>query len=145
MVRPKKAAAASRANGGRAANKGKVVNGKEELFGGYDTDGTYVVKKMIVKRELAKGEMRRHEQGCEAHVFTFCLYHGEFKRSNDGSGPSSEAATYGKGGASIAGWTAAREKARTMMKKCAALSARAKVAKLRKCVKGADVRIKFQC
>ena len=80
MVRPKKAAAASRANGGRAANKGKVVNGKEELFGGYDTDGTYVVKKIIVKRELAKGEMRRHEQGCEAHVLTFCLYHGEFKR-----------------------------------------------------------------
>ena len=32
-----------------------------------------------------------------------------------------------------------------MIEECAALSARAKVAKLRKFVKGADVRIKFQC
>ena len=145
MVRPKKAAAASRANGGRAANKGKVVNGKEELFGGYDTDGTYVVKKILVKRELAKGEIIKYDQGCERDVFAFCLYHGEFKTSNDSSGPSSDAATYGKGGVSIAGWTAARKKAATMIKECAALSARAKVAKLRKCVKGADVRIKFAC
>ena len=112
MVRPKKAAAASRANGGRAANKGKVVNGKEELFGGYDTDGTYVVKKILVKRELAKGEITKYDQGCERDVFTFCLYHGEFKTSNDSSGPSSDAATYGKGGVSIAGWTALRAKRR---------------------------------
>ena len=55
MVRPKKAAAASRANGGRAANKGKVVNGKEELFGGYDTDGTYVVKKIIGEARAGEG------------------------------------------------------------------------------------------
>ena len=58
---------------------------------------------------------------------------------------SSEAATYGKGGANIAGWKAARRKAATMIEECAALSVRAKVAKLRKCIKGADVRIKFQC
>ena len=145
MGRPKKAAAASRANGSCAVNKGKVVNGKEELFGGYHTDGTYVVKKIIVKRELAKGEIKLLDQGCERDVFTFCLYHGEFKTSNDGSGPSSDAATHGKGGASIAGWDAAHKKAATMLKECAPLSARAKVAKLRKVVKGADVRIKFQC
>ena len=98
MGRPKKAAAASRANGGRAANKGKVVNGKEELFGGYDTDGTYVVKKILVKRELAKGKITKYDQGCERdvlmHVFTFAFTSGEFKTSNDSSGPSSDAATY---------------------------------------------------
>ena len=109
----------------------------------------YVVKKILVKRELAKGEITKYDQGCERDVFTFCLYHGEFKTSNDSSGPSSDAATYGKGGVSIAGWTAARKKAVTMIKECAALSARAKVAKLRKIVrdsvKGADVRIKFAC
>ena len=121
------------------------MNGKEELFGGYDTDGTYVVKKIIVKRELAKGEIKRREQGCEQDVFTFCLYHGEFKTSNDGSGPSSDAATYGKGGVSKAGWKAACKKAASMIKECSLLSARAKVAKLRKIMKGADVRIKFQC
>ena len=145
MGRPKKAAAASRANGGRATNKGKITNGKEELFGYYSKDDTYVVEKTIVKRELAKGEAKLHKRGCEHDVFTFCLYHGEFKTSNDGSGPSSDAATYGTGGASIAGWDAAHKKAATMLKECAPLSARAKVAKLRKVVKGADVRIKFQC
>jgi hypothetical protein len=55
--------------------------------------------------------------------------------------PSSEAVTYGKGGASIADWKAARRKAAPMIEECAALSARAKVAKLRKFMKGADVRI----
>ena len=79
------------------------------------------------------------------HVFTFCLYQGEFKSVNDGSELSSKANTYGKDGVSIAGWAAARKKAATMMKECAPLSARAKVAKLRKCVKGANVRIKFEC
>ena len=32
-----------------------------------------------------------------------------------------------------------------MKEKCAALSARVKAAKLRKCMKGADVRIRFEC
>ena len=68
-----------------------------------------------------------------------------YQSADADSGPSSDAATYGKGGVSIAGWKAARKKAATMRKECAALSARAKVAKLRKCVKSADVRIKFQC
>ena len=145
MGRPKKSAVASRANGGCAGNKGKVVNGSEELFGHYSTGGTYVVTKTIVKRELAKGEVRQYEQGCERDVFTFCLYHGEFKSANADSGPSSDAATYGKGGVSIAGWKAACKKAATMIKECSLLSARAKVAKLRKIMKGADVRIKFQC
>ena len=110
MVRPKKAAAASRANGGRAANKGKVVNGKEELFGAYDTDGTYVVKKIIVKRELAKGEVQLHKRGCEHDVYTFCLYYGEFKTVNDGNEPTGKTKTYGKGGPSVAGWDAAQKK-----------------------------------
>ena len=44
MGRPKKAAAASRANGSLAGNKGKIVNGKDELFGGYSKDGAYIVK-----------------------------------------------------------------------------------------------------
>ena len=145
MGRPKKSAAASRVNGSCAANKGKIVNGKEELFGHYSDNGTYIVKKSLVKRELAKGEVKLHKRGCEHDVFTFCLYHGEFKTSNDGSGPSSDAATYGTGGASIAGWDAAHKKAATMLKECAPLSARAKIAKLRKVLKGADVRIKFKC
>ena len=104
-----------------------------------------IVKKTIVQRELAKGEVKLHESGCERDVFTFCLYQGEFKSVNDGSELSSKAKAYSKDGASIAGWAAARRKAATMMKECAHLSARAKVAKLRKCVKGADVRIEFQC
>ena len=145
MGRPKKSSVASRANGGCATNKGKIVNGKEELFGAYSADGTYIVRKTLVRRKFMKGEVKPMDSGCERDVFTFCLYHGEFKSVNDASVPSSEAETYGKGGASIAGWKAARRKAATMIEECAALSARAKVAKLRKFVKGADVRIKFQC
>ena len=85
MGRPKKSAVASRSNGALATNKGKVVNVKEELCGGYDTDGTYVVRKTLVRSKMAKGEVRRHEGGCEANVFTFCLYHSEFKTLNDGN------------------------------------------------------------
>ena len=145
MGRPKKSAVASRANGGLATNKGKAVNVKEGLCGGYDTDGTYVVRKTLVRSKMAKGEVLRYEAGCEADVFTFCLYHSEFKTFNDGDESNGKPATYGKDGVSIAGWEAARKKAATMKEKCAALSARAKAAKLRKCMKGADVWIRFEC
>ena len=77
--------------------------------------------------------------------FTFCLYHSEFKTFNDGDESNGKPATYGKDGVRIAGWAAARKKAAAMKEKCAALSARAKAAKLRKCMKGADVRIRFEC
>ena len=117
----------------------------DELFGGYSKDGAYIVKKTIVKRELAKGEVKLHDSGCELDVFTFCLYHGEFSSVSDGSDQNGKPKTYGKDGVSIAGWEAACKKAATMMKECASLSVRAKVAKLRKCVKSADVRIKFEC
>ena len=39
MGRPKKAALASRANGATAKNKGKAVDVKKELFGGYSPGG----------------------------------------------------------------------------------------------------------
>ena len=145
MGRPKKSAVASRSNGALATNKGKVVNVKEELCGGYDTDGTYVVRKTLVRSKMAKGEVLRHEPGCEANVFTFCLYHSEFKTFNDGNESNSKPATYCKDGVNIAGWEAARKKAAAMKEECAALGVRAKVAKLRKCMKGADVRIRFEC
>ena len=112
------------------------MNVKQEVFGGYDTDGGYVVRKTLVRCKMAKGEVRPYEQGCERDVFTFCLYHGVIQRSKDGNGTNSEASTYGKDGVSIAGWKAARQKAATMIKECAALSARAKAAKLRKCMRG---------
>ena len=43
MGRPKKAAHASRANGAMASNKGKAVDVKKELFGGFDDEGRYVI------------------------------------------------------------------------------------------------------
>ena len=98
-----------------------------------------------MKRELAKGEVLLHKRGCEHDVFTFCLYHGEFSNVSDGNEQNGKTKRYGKGGVSVAGWDAAQNKAATMIKECALLSARAKVAKLRKVLKGAEVRIKFKC
>ena len=68
-----------------------------------------------MKRELAKGEVKLHDSGCELDVFTFCLYHGEFSSVSDGSDQNGKPKTYGKDGVSIAGWEAACKKAATMM------------------------------
>ena len=48
---------------------------------------------------------------------------------SDGSDQNGKPKTYGKDGVSIAGWEAACKKAATMMKECASLSVRAKVAR----------------
>ena len=76
MARPKKSAVASRANGGMSKNKGKPADVKEELFGGYNEAGGYVIKTTQVRRKMAKGEVRILDIGCEHDVFTYCLYHG---------------------------------------------------------------------
>jgi hypothetical protein len=81
MGRPKKAAHASRANGAMASNKGKAVDVKKELFGGFDDEGRYVISVVDVRRTMAKGEVRVREVGCEHDVFTYCLYHGDLNTS----------------------------------------------------------------
>ena len=57
MGRPKKAAQASKANGATAKNKGKAVDVKKELFGGYSPGGSYTIKTISVRRPMAKGEV----------------------------------------------------------------------------------------
>ena len=111
MGRPKKSTVASRNNGSCATSKGLAVNVKDELFGYYSDDGTYVIKKTSVRCEMAKGEVRMNECGCETHVFTFCLYHSKSQLFDDGSSPYDKDATYGKDGVNIRRWEAARLKA----------------------------------
>ena len=118
MGRPKKSKVASRANGSCATNKGLAVNVKEELFGYYADDGTYVIKKTAVRREMAKGETRRYECGWEGDVFTFCLYHGKGALFTDEAKHHDKHATYGKGGVNISRWEAAQKKAAQMLEAC---------------------------
>ena len=144
MGRPKKAAQASRRNGARATNKGKATNVKKELFGGYSPRGSYVIKSTEVRRKMSKGEVRRHELGCEHDVFTFCLYHGKFLRFDEGelgSGKAKPATT--KAGVDLQRWQEARDKATLMLEQCADQDPRSKMAKLRKRTMGAKVAIKF--
>ena len=87
----------------------------------------------------------RHGLGCELDRFTFCLYHSKFQRFTDANEQKEKGTTYGKDGVLISRWAAARKKATQMLDQCANVSVHAKMAKLRKCVKGADVQIKFLC
>jgi len=141
--RPRKATQASRANGALAKNKGKPVDVKEELFGGFDKDDSYVIRTVKVRRQMAKGEIRRHELGCEANVFTYCLYHGNFVHFEDGDQRDGQRKRVWESGVDADRWEAAAKRARQMLEQCADASPRAKIAKLRKLVKGAKVRIKF--
>ena len=144
MVRPKKSVVASRANGGRAANKGLAVNVKEELFGFYSSSGSYVIKKSHVRRDMAKGEVRVRESGCELNVFTFCLYHSKLLRSAEDNKQNKNARRYGKDGVIIERWTEAEERAALMVEKCAHLDTCEKLALLRKHTKSAKVQIEFE-
>ena len=116
---------------------------KEEVFGFYAADGVYTIKKTSVRRKMAKGEVRQHILGCERDVFTFCLYHSKFQRFTDANEQKEKGATHGKDGVLVSRWAAARKKAAQMLDQCANDSVHAKMAKLRKCVKGADVQIRF--
>ena len=128
-----------------ACNKGKAVNVKKELFGGFSKDGRYVISVVSVRCTMAKGEVRVRVKGCERDVFTYCLYHGDFAHI-DGGGDSD-----GKGkkrmyasGVDADRWDAAAKQARLMLKECVDASPKAKIAKLRKLTKGAKVRITFK-
>ena len=72
-----------------ASNKGKAVDVKKELFGGFDDEGRYVISVVDV-RTMAKGEVRVREVGCEHDVFTYCLYHGDFEHINGGDDRDSD-------------------------------------------------------
>ena len=146
MGRPSKAKQASRNNGAHANNKGKAVNVKKELFGGYSPGGSYVIKTVDVRRTMAKGEVRRHELGCEHDVFTFCLYHSKFLRFDEGeerNEDEKDEATWDEGRVVPSRWRAASARATQMLKQCADWSPQEKMAQLRKRTKGAKVRIKF--
>ena len=140
MGRPKKAALASRANGSRATNKGKLVHAKKELFGGYDNRGKYVIMTIQVPRKVAKGEVLRREFGCELDVFTFCLYHGKFARFDDGKSRDKK---LWKSGVDPDRWEAARERAKKMVEQCANLDPQSKMATLRKLTKDSKEPIRF--
>ena len=141
MGRPKKSAQASRTNGAKAKNKGLAVNVNMELFGGFSDDGTYVIKPTPVRREMAKGEVRRRVSGCERDVFTYCLYHGTFLRFDEGSAPKKKMKW--ASGVDPVRWEAAEERALVMLEQCKDLSPQQKIAKLRKRMKGSSAKVKF--
>ena len=141
MGRPRKAAKASRANGAQAQNKGKAVDVKDECFGGYSPGGTYVVSTTKVRRQMAKGEVRRCELGCEKDVFTFCLYHGKCLDFDEGSARKDRRS---KDGVDLERWDAAKEEAVKLLKRVADKPQRTKLATLRKLARGAEVPIKFE-
>ena len=145
MGRPKKAAHASRANGAMASNKGKAVDVKKELFGGFDDEGRYVISVVDVRRTMAKGEVRVREVGCEHDVFTYCLYHGDFEHINGGDDSDGKGKRRMYNGTVDADrWDAAAKQARIMLKECADAAPKAKITKLRKLTKGAKAPIKFK-
>ena len=113
----------------------------QELFGGYDSDDSYVIKPVNVRRTMAKGEVRRLLMGCELDVFTFCLYHGKFVSFCEEDKCSDKCIL--PNGVDLDRWEAAQDRARVMRARCAELDPRAKIALLRKRIKGAKVRIKF--
>ena len=144
MGRPKKAAQASKANGATAKNKGKAVDVKKELFGGYSPGGSYTIKTIAVRRTMAKGEVRQRKLGCEHDVYTFCLYHGTFARFDDGdAGDKQGKKRMYPGGVDAERWDAATKRAALMLEQSAELDPKAKMAQLRRRTKGAKVRIKF--
>ena len=122
MGRPTKAKVASRANGTNAKNKGSPVHLKEELFGGYYSDDTYVVRIVKVRQRMSKGEVRRCEWGWEGDVFTFCFYHGKFLRFDDAN---AKKIIY-KSGFDENRWNAARRKATELVKRWAEMDPREK-------------------
>jgi hypothetical protein len=106
-----------------------------------DTAPSYVVSTTTVRREMAKGEVRRNELGCEKDVFTFCLYHGKCLDFDESSARKDRRS---KDGVDLERWDAAKEEAAKLLRRVADKPQRTKLATLRKLVRGAEVPIKFK-
>ena len=148
MARPKKSVQASRTNGGRAKNKGKLKHLQTMVDGDFNEAGEYVIESVKVRRYMPKGEVRTGLDNPEPRVFTYCVYHSKFVVLSDDKerdGQCDKPVDPDRWDVDPDRWEAAAKKARRMLDQCATLDARAKIAKLRSLTKGAKVPIKFKC